>query len=173
MSQITKSNNEDIAFKNAQVKDSKSVSISSLQENRITESFREDKGRETVVKPADQKKEIEISDFGVTADGILGEHWNTIDTYQARILEVSENFIILECVTNIEEKVFENRKFDIAFLKNIVPFKLYHPVLIKVFKRPGEMKFKIIDGTDLFDEKIFENTYFNDLDIQKLTKKFV
>lgn len=114
----------------------------------------------------------ELSDYTITSGGIIEEQWDIIQTIPARLLEVNENHVILECLIDVENKTFQNRKFEKDLLEGIIPLVSFYPLIIRIFKRKGERKFNFIDGKNLIDISLFEENYFQDLNPEFFNKKF-
>ena len=64
-------------------------------------------------------KEIELSNLQITGDGIISDKWDKIENIESRIIEVSDQDVILECLVDYENKTFENRIFPKNLIEGI------------------------------------------------------
>ena len=117
-----------------------------------------------------EPEDIELSNLQITGDGIISDKWDKIENIESRIIEVSEEGVILECFVDYENKTFENRSFPKGLIEGI-PLKVYYPVLIKIFTRKNELKFLFIDGTGLVDVAKFNVGYFDDISFEMFNHK--
>jgi hypothetical protein len=78
------------------------------------------------------------------------EDWKLVETTHARVLEVSEETVVLECLVDKENKIFENKRFDKKLLEGVLQPQDGKFVIIQEFFRPGEIRFKFRDGDNDF-----------------------
>lgn len=114
----------------------------------------------------------DISNYRITSGGIIEDHWDIIHNIPARLLEFNEKEVVLECLIDTENKIFQNRKIEAFLIQGIIPMELLYPVIIKIFKRKGEQKTQFIDGKNLIDLSLFEEDYFKNISPELFNKKF-
>ncbi|HVX28441.1 MAG TPA: hypothetical protein VHB70_18985 [Parafilimonas sp.] len=110
-----------------------------------------------------------LSDFTITAQGIIQEKWKTVETIASMLIEVNDESVVLQCLINEENNIFENRVFEKELVSHLNLSKKI-PIMIKIYKRPGEIKFKFIDGKGLFSLLSF-NQYKATVKGTRLSKK--
>lgn len=95
----------------------------------------------------------------------INENWSEIKNYDARIIEIGDSKIKLDCLVDRENKKFQTRLFDKSLFTNIHDLIAGKYILVRVFKKPGKVSFTINDGENLVDKSNFENhPEFADLD---------
>ncbi len=77
-------------------------------------------------------------------------------TIDAKIIEVNETTVTMECLVNPSERVFQERTFDLTLLDGAVPVRLGQFVQIRVFQKPGKIVHTFIDGSKLVQRERFE-----------------
>lgn len=85
------------------------------------------------------------------------ESYSSVETIYAQILDVTPKQVILNCLLDKEQKIFQTRKFDKIPFENTVDLTLDKFVEIKIYTRPGERKFtykNIVADAEL--KEIFE-----------------
>lgn len=116
----------------------------------------------------------DVSDIIVSDQGLISERWDAIENIPSSIVEVGGNSITLECLVDFDTKKFQRRIFDSMLLEGIVKFEVGKLVLIKLFKRVGEIRFKFLDGSGLINPEYFDakkiKDYFKDIPKGRLDK---
>lgn len=116
----------------------------------------------------------DVSDIIVSDQGIIAERWDAIENIPSSIIELGNNAVTLECLVDIDTRKFQRRIFDSMLLEGIVKFEVGKLVLIKIFKRPGEIRFKFLDGSGLVNPEYFDakkiKDYFKDIPKGKFDK---
>lgn len=95
--------------------------------------------------------------------GVDGTHpFMNID---ARITEVGEDFVRLDCLVDSANRLFEEREFERELLKGL-PLHVGAYVFIRVLQRPRKMMFTFHDGEKYVRHKdLFEDdTWIDELD---------
>lgn len=108
------------------------------------------------------ENEVELSELRLTSDGLFEERWDNIINIPARLIELGDDFAILECIVDLDSGIIENRKFERCVLEGAVTFKALQPILITVFKRSGQIRFTFKDNFQTSYSKHFEKEYFLD-----------
>lgn len=101
----------------------------------------------------DQTKASEIE---ITSDGLISEKWIKIENVPSSVVSVDDHSVVLECLLDFELKHFEKRVFD----SSIIPSALRvvgSKMLLKIFSRPGEIRFTFTEATNLFNKDYFES----------------
>jgi len=77
-------------------------------------------------------------------------------TIDAKIIEVNETTVTMECLVKPSERVFQERTFDLTLLDGAVPVRLGQFIQIRVFQKPGKIVHVFIDGSKLVQRERFE-----------------
>jgi hypothetical protein len=81
--------------------------------------------------------------------------WVKEETIPSRILEINDNTVILECLMDAENHLFENRVFEKKLLEGVVDLEQDGLVLIEVMSRKGEIRFLFKEGENFINPDIF------------------
>jgi hypothetical protein len=119
----------------------------------------------------EKQEEQSFSNYTITSDGLVQETWKTIQHIPSRILEIDDEFVILECLTDPEKKAFQNRKIERSSLAGAVPLNRHQLVMMKISKRPGETRVQFLNGNRIINQELFDENYFSNLSKTKLTKR--
>ena len=84
------------------------------------------------------------------------EHYPISMTIDAKIIEVNETTVTMECLVNPSERVFQERTFALTLLDGAVPVRLGQFIQIRVFQKPGKIVHVFIDGSKLVQRERFE-----------------
>jgi hypothetical protein len=113
-----------------------------------------------------------LSKISVTSGGVIEETWTSIQKVPSRIIEISDHFVILECLVDISNRTYEHRKFDKADFETGIPLKDGQLILIKISSKPLKKLIEFIDGTNLIQAEYFkENDLFKDLKGKKIFRE--
>jgi hypothetical protein len=111
-----------------------------------------------------REKKEDLTDYIITEEGIVTESWHSIINIPSQIIEVTEEYVKLECIFNLERKEYGYLEFDLNDLIHLTPLMQHKLVLIKIFKRPGVKTYKILSGDQKFERNLFQKDFFQDLD---------
>jgi hypothetical protein len=103
-----------------------------------------------------ESNDLTSSDFAIGSDGNLFEDWKSIETFPAKLIEVTKDSVLLECLVDSQKGVFEIRKFKRSLLENKIPFKNNTIVEIRIFERPGKFVVEFQHAINIGYEKYFE-----------------
>lgn len=95
------------------------------------------------------------SDFVINAAGEFKEHWSSTEMIPAKLIEVSPNVVLLECLVDYEQKIYELREFRRSLLEGKIEFSTNAIILIKYFERPGKFVIEFEPGNNLNYEQYF------------------
>ncbi len=109
-------------------------------------------------KPTAPAEVVDISDLFVSEKGVVSEQWEKIENISAIVVGNSGDQVTLECLIDEEKKLFERRIFPAPLLKGVVKLEEGSLILIKIFQRPGEMKFKFVSGKGIVRPEVFQKT---------------
>ena len=84
------------------------------------------------------------------------EHYPISMTIDAKIIEVNETTVTMECLVKPSERVFQERTFALTLLDGAVPVRLGQFIQIRVFQKPGKIVHVFIDGSKLVQRERFE-----------------
>lgn len=130
------------------------------------------KSKKIVSHSSITEEEKELSDISINRDGIVEEHWASIQKVPSRVIEVSEHFVILECLVDIQNRVYEERSFEKGMFENAIPLINEQLILIKISSRPLKKLIEFVDGTNLIPKSYFDySNIFEDLKDKRIFKE--
>lgn len=121
-----------------------------ITENKISESKREN------------FTEDDLSDYVITGDGLINENWKSTISIPSQVIEVNNDFVILECLIDYEKKELELRKFKRSLFEDKFLLKSKSIIVLKIFEKPGKLQIEFEDGRNLGLEKYFDENYYLD-----------
>lgn len=88
--------------------------------------------------------------------------WKNVKNCSARLIGTYDNVVLLECLINKEEKVYEEREFEVSLFEgyDLEIGKLFY---LRYFKRPNEAKIEVHDDPHLTFKDDFPKLNFNEL----------
>ncbi|NGP88985.1 hypothetical protein [Fodinibius halophilus] len=107
-----------------------------------------------------------IQDFGKLEDLVkesvphfagVNESWDTVKTFDARVIEINDPNVVLDCLIDRENKRFETRIFRLELFNNFEKLREGQYILIRQFTKPGKVSFTINDGEKLVNKEYFES----------------
>lgn len=90
--------------------------------------------------------------------------WRTITYVEARIVEIHEDRVCLECVLDRESEILEERVFDRPLFEGHIQLEVGKYIVITILQKPGEKRIKVNNDNGLVRKDIFEL----DLDLDEL-----
>ena len=95
----------------------------------------------------------------------VNETWDDYTNVDARIVEVGEDWVRLDCLVDSENQVFQERTFQRRLLEGALPVRTGAYVLIRIFTSPGKIKHTFTDGEKYVRKEFFEDdSWFVDLE---------
>lgn len=93
------------------------------------------------------------------------DNWDEVRTFDARIIEIKDSSVVLDCLMDRENKHFETRIFNKRLFKNFNDLNEGQYILIRQFSKPGKITFTLNNGEKLVNKEYFEShPEFSDLD---------
>ncbi len=86
---------------------------------------------------------------------ILNENWQKNETIQAKVINLNENEVFVDCLIDQENKIFQNRTFPISLFHNLTNLRVNKPVLIKTRLKPGAIRMDIYPGEGIVNLQLF------------------
>ncbi len=105
-----------------------------------------------------EEEESQVSEITITSDGVLSESWTKIENIPSMIITSNDEYVTLDCLTNFELRQYDKRQFETHLIKGKVSIDVGTPILIKIFYKPGEIKFTFSEGKDLVKKDYFQVT---------------
>jgi len=106
-------------------------------------------------------------------DVILNEDWDSVINLYSRFIEIKADFVIIESIIKVEERLFEIRSFPIELFKHLFPLKYNDPIIIKLSTKPGSFRADIYNGKGIVDLTLFNlKDGWEDLKDANLDKPF-
>ncbi len=103
-----------------------------------------------------------VENISKNKEFILNEKWNKISMVSARVLKITNEFVVCECLINKEDSIYECRQFAKKFLEHISDLEENYYLLIKISEKEGSFRIDIYNGKGLSLEKDFQ--FKNDWD---------
>lgn len=97
-----------------------------------------------------------FEDLFIGKEIILNENWNVNESIQGKILSIDENLVYVDCLMDLENKIFQSRSFPKELFTHLTNLKIQKPVLIKTKLKPGSIRIDIFPGDGIVDLKVFE-----------------
>ena len=108
-------------------------------------------------RPLTEKSE---SDWNILlSEGNVLKGWKLVETLSARLIEYYDNIVVLECLIDKENHLYEEREFEIFLFEG---FKLEAGKYFKVckFQKPNQVMLEIKENPGLILESDFPNIDF-------------
>lgn len=87
---------------------------------------------------------------------MLNEGWAKTIFLSAKILKITNSFVVSECIISKENNYTQIREFPKLLFNHIEPISVGQFVKIKISQKPGSTRTDIIDGKGLGIDKDFE-----------------
>ena len=92
------------------------------------------------------------------------ETWSDVLHIDARIIDVRDQWVNLECLMDPDERRFQQRRFERSLLEGAVPLEVGGYLVVSRHKKPGKVVHTFRDGSKLVDREAFEkSSRFDDL----------
>ena len=134
----------------------------------ITHGFHEDYSVESgYARELERNVDAESGLSMRRSTGFVGvnETWDDYTNVDARIVEVGEDWVRLDCLVDSENQVFQERTFQRRLLEGALPVRTGAYVLIRIFTSPGKIKHTFTDGEKYVRKEFFEDdSWFVDLE---------
>lgn len=125
-----------------------------------------DKGEKSKQFTTGNTDDSRISDITITTDGIVSSNWINVGNLSGKILSISDDNVIVDCLIDSFPKRYQKRSIKKSLFKGI-PLELGRLIMIRVFENPPESKFILEDGngrvpeTDFSTQHLFKNIEAN------------
>jgi len=96
-----------------------------------------------------------LKNFFLGKDVILNEKWDFTANIQGKIVHVNEEEVFVDCLLDIDKKIFEHRTFPIQLFTNLVEIVVNKTVLIKTKVKPGTIKIDVFPGDGIVKLEFF------------------
>jgi hypothetical protein len=111
--------------------------------------------------------EEEISAVSIHQDGFFIENWTSTTTIPAKIVEITKDYVMMDCVLDEGVSRIEKRKFIRSLIRESDLY-IDSIIAIKIFERPGKTIHEFINGANLGLEQYFEDNFdYDSLDFGK------
>lgn len=139
-----------------------------------TDSVLEETGsfKTTAFKNTPEDSETFTKNLFGHRDVILNEKWDSTQTVQSKIIHFTESEVFVDCLIDIENRIFEHRSFPMGLFTHISNLKVEKPILIKTKQRPGSIRIDVYPGEGIVKMENFKiNDLWDDLIGSGLDKK--
>lgn len=111
------------------------------------------------------KEEVELSNFKLDNFGVIGETVIRTQNISAQIIEVTDKYVVLECLVDEEHRIYQNRNIRREIIEDVIPFQLGQLVLIRMKDLKGGNSVEYINGDGIISPQDFNSDiYFEGLD---------
>jgi len=86
---------------------------------------------------------------------ILKEDWESIINLPSRFIEGDDYLITCESIIDVENRIFETKKYPIDLFQHLLPLEYCDPILIKLSSKPGSYRLDVYNGKGLVDLSLF------------------
>lgn len=86
---------------------------------------------------------------------LLNERWDNIFNIQSRVIQISKNEIVCECIIDPETNHFEKRIFDRILFDNLPNLEVGTFVLLSIQTKKGSSRIDIYKGDGIVDKSKF------------------
>lgn len=102
-----------------------------------------------------------ISDFASLTEGVkLISNWKRYKRVPAKILEISDDFVLLECLINKDAGIYKEKRFSKELLDE-VNIEQGRFLLFNYYKKGNELKIQILDNQSLVSDSEFPAVDFS------------
>lgn len=114
------------------------------------------------------EEEFTFQSEGYSRRDQFSEDWDVRKNIQSRITDFSDEFVVLECLVDEDDRIFERSSFRRNIMEGVVPVEVGKYVLIRYFEKSGKCKYTFFDGDNIVNESLFESdkdySYLNELE---------
>lgn len=86
-----------------------------------------------------ERKEKEVAHF---SDKVIISNWKIVENISARIIEYYDNTVVLECLIDKDNWIYEEREFQSSLFHGY-EIKIGNLFLLRIFERQNEIKIQI------------------------------
>ncbi len=89
-------------------------------------------------------------------DVILNEKWTNTETIQGKVVHLSEQEVFVDCLIDLDNKIFQHRAFSKHLFENIFNLSANKPVIIKTRLKPGAIRVDVYSGDGIVNLELFQ-----------------
>ena len=93
----------------------------------------------------EEQKDQSNSLASVSRENIFLHNWESIENVSARLIETRGEFVILECLIDKENNIYEERVFPKSLFVDY-SLEIGSLFYLRFFNRPHEMRLEVLDG---------------------------
>ncbi|MGE0562770.1 MAG: hypothetical protein AB7O47_13205 [Flavobacteriales bacterium] len=110
-----------------------------------------------ITEKLSSESEVDIShNIFKNRDVILNEKWDDVQSIQGKIVHYTKDFVYVDCLRNVNERLFEHREFPIHLFQNLHSLTKGTPVIIKSSIKKGSFRIDIYDGKGMVNLELFK-----------------
>ena len=117
------------------------------QETFLSNLFKPDEIK-TSITGLKEECENTLENVSIGTDRIVLKNWKNVSNISARLVEVLSDTIILECLIDKENKIYEEREFQSKLFEGY-ELKVGSLFLLRLFERQNEMKLQVYNDPEL------------------------
>lgn len=102
----------------------------------------------------------ELATFG--ADTVVLRGWKNVENISARLIEVYDDVVVLECLIDRDKGIYEEREFRASLFEgyNLIPGSLFY---LRFFDRPNETRMEVHNDPKLSFKEDFPERDFKEI----------
>jgi len=97
-----------------------------------------------------------LEDLFVKRDVILNEKWDVSENVQGKVISINESEVSVDCLIDIESKIFQYRAFPLNMFKHIIGLAPNKAVLIKTRMKAGSIRVDVFSGDGIVNLEFFK-----------------
>ena len=106
-------------------------------------------------------KDYEIEPHISLSEGVVIHNWKNVQNISARLLASDDEKVLLECLVDRENKVYEEREFKLSLFKNM-DLKIGKLFKLCFYERQHQQMIEVKDNPKLVSETDFPRTSFKE-----------
>lgn len=108
-------------------------------------------------KEEDLKNESALTSLELHQYGFISyEKWRSTQYLEAMVSGIDESGIVLDCLIDGDELLFEERRFDREYFTHFHNLTIDSPIIIKIRRKPGTLRFDFLDGKGVVNTEAFK-----------------
>jgi hypothetical protein len=116
----------------------------------------------TLIKDVETIETIKNNKNLIGSDAVFIINWKNVENIPARLIEKFDKIVVLECLIDKEEGIYEEREFKSSLFEGF-DLTIGNLFYIRYFERPNEARIEILDNPKLTSAEDFPTINFDQL----------
>lgn len=104
-----------------------------------------------------EDSETFLSNLFRNKENIINEGWKINENVQGRIISFDDHHVHVECLVDVTNGIFQNRKFPINLFTHLKNLRMGGPVLLKTRMKPGATRIDVYPGEGIVEIQRFKS----------------